>query len=59
MNSSILWERDPNGRTEFTLDTHTNVAKKMFRVSFVHHCMSLLKGKYEEENIEESKIPSW
>jgi hypothetical protein len=46
--------RDPNVRTEFTLDTHTNVAKKMFPGIVMHHCMSLPKGKHEEENNQKS-----
>ena len=51
MNIGILGGRDPNARTEFTLDTHTNVAKKMFPGIVMHHCMSLLERKHEEENI--------
>ena len=42
MNIGILGGEDPNVRTEFTLDTHTNVAKKMFPGIVMHHRMSLL-----------------
>lgn len=42
MNRGILEEKDANVRTEFLLDTYTNVAKKMFPGIVMHHRMSLL-----------------
>jgi hypothetical protein len=50
MNRGILWGKDANVRTEFLLDTHSNVAKKMFQGIVMHHRMSLLNRKHEEEN---------
>jgi hypothetical protein len=58
MNRSILGKKDPNARTELRLDTHPNVAKKMFPGIVMHHRMSLLSRKHEEENNQE-QIPSW
>jgi hypothetical protein len=57
MNRGILWGRDPNVRTEFTLDKPANLVKKMFPGIVMHHRMSLLKRKHEEENIEKSRYP--
>jgi len=55
---SILGERDPpNVRTEFTLDKPRTLAKKMFPGIGMHHRMSLLEGKHEEENMNESRYP--
>jgi hypothetical protein len=48
MNIGILGGRDPNVRTEFTLDKHTNVAKKMFPGIVMHHRMSLLCRKHAD-----------
>jgi hypothetical protein len=42
MNRGILRGKDPNARTEFLLDTHPNVAKKMFPGIVMEQCMSLL-----------------
>jgi hypothetical protein len=52
MNRGIMRRKDPDVRTEFLLDTHLNVAKKMFPGIVMHHRMSLLERKHEEENME-------
>jgi hypothetical protein len=57
MNKGILRAKDPNARTELSLDTHTNVAKKMFPGIVMHHRMSLLLRKHEEENSQKSRYP--
>ena len=49
--------KDPNVRTEFLLDTYLNVAKKMFPGIVMHHRMSLLDKKHEEENMRMSRYP--
>jgi hypothetical protein len=57
MNRGILREKDANVRTEFLLDTHPNVAKKMFPGIVMHHRMSLLDRKHEEENMKLGRYP--
>jgi hypothetical protein len=42
-NTGILRKKDASTRTELSLNTYTNVAKKMFLGIVLHHRMSLLK----------------